>query len=163
MLNQYGNEYIIRGMLSTTSAEEMGKAVIKTVGGNPILLEHIADVRTGAKAPKMGIASEKGKPAVLMTVTKQPNTNSLELTAQLDKAIAEIQTQLPADIHLSTDSFRQARFIEGSIDNIQKSLFEGALFVVIVLFFFLMNVRTTVISLIAFTSVSFSRHFSTKN
>ena len=103
----------------------------------------------------MGIASEKGKPAVLMTVTKQPNTNSLELTAQLDKAIAEIQTQLPADIHLSTDSFRQARFIEGSIDNIQKSLFEGALFVVIVLFFFLMNVRTTVISLIAFTSVSF--------
>lgn len=149
VLNQYGNEYIIRGMLLTTSAEEMGKAVIKTVDGNPILLEHIADVRTGAKAPKMGIASEKGKPAVLMTVTKQPNTNSLELTAQLDKAIAEIQTQLPADIHLSTDSFRQARFIEGSIDNIQKSLFEGALFVVIVLFFFLMNVRTTVISLIA--------------
>lgn len=61
VLNQYGNEYIIRGMLLTTSAEEMGKAVIKTVDGNPILLEHIADVRTGAKAPKMGIASEKGK------------------------------------------------------------------------------------------------------
>ena len=149
VLNQYGNEYIIRGMLSTTSADEMGKAVIKTVNGNPILLEHIADVRTGAKAPKMGIASERGKPAVLMTVTKQPNTNSLELTAQLDKAIAEIQTQLPPDIHLSTDSFRQARFIEGSINNIQESLIEGALFVVIVLFFFLMNVRTTIISLIA--------------
>lgn len=149
VLNQYGNEYIIRGMLSTTSADDMGKAVIKTAGGNPILLEHVADVRTGAKAPKMGVASERGKPAVLMTVTKQPNTNSLELTERLDKAIAEIQTQLPADIHLSTDSFRQARFIEGSIDNIQKALFEGALFVVVVLFFFLMNVRTTVISLVA--------------
>ena len=97
----------------------------------------------------MGVASERGKPAVLMTVTKQPSTNSLELTERLDKAIAEIQTQLPADIHLSTDSFRQARFIEGSIDNIRKALFEGAFFVVVVLFFFLMNVRTTVISLVA--------------
>ena len=149
VLNQYGNEYIIRGMLSTTSADDMGKAVVKTAGGNPILLEHVADVRTGAKTPKMGIASERGKPAVLMTVTKQPSTNSLELTERLDKAIAEIQTQLPADIHLSTDSFRQARFIEGSIDNIRKALFEGAFFVVVVLFFFLMNVRTTVISLVA--------------
>lgn len=149
VLNQYGNEYIIRGMLSTTSADDMGKAVVKTAGGNPILLEHVADVRTGAKTPKMGVASERGKPAVLMTVTKQPSTNSLELTERLDKAIAEIQTQLPADIHLSTDSFRQARFIEGSIDNIRKALFEGAFFVVVVLFFFLMNVRTTVISLVA--------------
>ena len=146
VLNQYGNEYIIRGMLSTTSADDMGKAVVKTAGGNPILLEHVADVRTGAKTPKMGVASERGKPAVLMTVT---STNSLELTERLDKAIAEIQTQLPADIHLSTDSFRQARFIEGSIDNIRKALFEGAFFVVVVLFFFLMNVRTTVISLVA--------------
>ena len=142
VLNQYGNEYIIRGMLSTTSADDMGKAVVKTAGGNPILLEHVANVRTGAKTPKMGVASERGKPAVLMTVTKQ-------LTERLDKAIAEIQTQLPADIHLSTDSFRQARFIEGSIDNIRKALFEGAFFVVVVLFFFLMNVRTTVISLVA--------------
>ena len=149
VLNQYGNEYIIRGMLSTTSADDMGKAVVKTAGGNPILLEHVANVRTGAKTPKMGVASERGKPAVLMTVTKQPSTNSLELTERLDKAIAEIQTQLPADIHLSTDSFRQARFIEGSIDNIRKALFEGAFFVVVVLFFFLMNVRTTVISLVA--------------
>ena len=131
VLNQYGNEYIIRGMLSTTSADDMGKAVVKTAGGNPILLEHVADVRTGAKTPKMGVASERGKPAVLMTVTKQPSTNSLELTERLDKAIAEIQTQLPADIHLSTDSFRQARFIEGSIDNIRKAMSLGGMAIAI--------------------------------
>ena len=149
VLNQYGNEYIIRGMLSTTSTDEIAKAVIKTVDNNPVLLEHIADVRIGAKTPKVGVASEKGKPAVFLTITKQPNTNSLELTEKLDAAIADMQAQLPADIHISTDAFRQARFIENSIDNIQKSLLEGAIFVVIVLFFFLMNARTTLISLIA--------------
>lgn len=149
VLNQYGNEYIIRGMLSTTSANEIAKSVIKTVDNNPVLLEHIADVRIGAKTPKVGVASEKGKAAVFLTITKQPNTNSLELTEKLDAAIAEMQAQLPADIHISTDAFRQARFIENSIDNIQKALLEGAVFVVIVLFFFLMNARTTLISLIA--------------
>ncbi len=149
VLNQYGNEYIIRGMLSTTSTDEIAKAVVKTVDNNPVLLEHIADVRIGAKTPKVGVASEKGKPAVFLTITKQPNTNSLELTEKLDAAIADMQAQLPADIHISTDAFRQARFIENSIDNIQKSLLEGAIFVVIVLFFFLMNARTTLISLIA--------------
>ena len=149
VLNQYGNEYIIRGMLSTTSTDEIAKSVVKTVDNNPVLLEHIADVRIGAKTPKVGVASEKGKAAVFLTITKQPNTNSLELTEKLDAAIAEMQAQLPADIHISTDAFRQARFIENSIDNIQKALLEGAVFVVIVLFFFLMNARTTLISLIA--------------
>lgn len=149
VLNQYGNEYLIRGMLSTTSTSEMAKAVVKTVDNNPVLLEHIADVRIGGKTPKVGVASEKGKAAVFLTITKQPNTNSLELTEKLDAAIAEMQAQLPEDIHISTDAFRQARFIDNSIDNIQKALLEGAVFVVIVLFFFLMNARTTLISLIA--------------
>ena len=84
-----------------------------------------------------------------MTVTKQPNTNTLELTDKLDRTLAEIQRTLPPDVHVSTDIFRQSRFIESSVDNIQKALFEGAIFVVIVLFVFLMNFRTTVISLIA--------------
>lgn len=149
ILNQYGNEYIIRGMLSTASTAEIAKAVVKTVDNNPVLLEHIAEVRIGAKTPRVGVASEKGKPAVFLTITKQPNTNSLELTEKLDAAIAEIQSQLPADIQISTDAFRQARFIDSSIENIQKALLEGAVFVVIVLFFFLMNARTTIISLIA--------------
>ena len=149
ILNQHGNEYIIRGMLSTADEDEMGRAVIRIENGLPITLEQVADVRIGAKTPRLGTASERGKPAVLMTVTKQPNTNSLELTEKLDRAVAELSETLPADVHVSTDSFRQARFIEGSIDNIQKSLFEGAVFVVIVLLVFLMNFRTTVISLVA--------------
>lgn len=149
ILNEYGNEYIIRGMISTTNPDDLGKAVVKTVNGQPILLENIADVKIGAKLPKIGTASERGKPAVLMTVTKQPNTSSLELTENIDKAVEELKTQLPAGVNVSTDIFRQARFIEGSIDNITKSLIEGGIFVIIVLFFFLMNVRTTIISLIA--------------
>ena len=150
ILNQYGNEYIVRGILSTTDPKQMGKAVIRTSPeGIPVLLEDVAEVRVGAKFPRLGIASERGKAAVLMTVTKQPNTNSLELTENLDKTLDEIRESLPSDIHVSTDIFRQSRFIESSIDNIQKSLIEGAIFVIIVLFIFLMNFRTTVISLIA--------------
>ena len=150
ILNQYGNEYIVRGILSTTDPKQMGKAVIRTSPeGIPVLLEDVAEVRIGAKFPRLGIASERGKAAVLMTVTKQPNTNSLELTENLDKTLDEIQESLPSDIHVSTDIFRQSRFIESSIDNIQKSLIEGAIFVIIILFIFLMNFRTTVISLIA--------------
>ncbi len=150
ILNQFGNEYIVRGILSTTDPKQMGKAVIRTSPeGIPVLLEDVAEVRIGAKFPRLGIASERGKAAVLMTVTKQPNTNSLELTENLDKTLDEIRESLPSDIHVSTDIFRQSRFIESSIDNIQKSLIEGAIFVIIILFIFLMNFRTTVISLIA--------------
>ena len=149
ILYEYGNEYIVQGVLATTHVEEIGKAVVKTVNDLPITLSDIADVQIGAKAPKLGLASEKGKPAVLVTVTKQPNTNTLELTDKLDASIQELQKTLPADVRISTDIFRQSRFINSSINNIQKSLFEGAIFVVIVLFFFLMNARTTLISLIA--------------
>ena len=149
VLNQYGNEYIVRGLLSTADETEMGKAVVKTIDGMPVLLEDVTEVRIGTKSPRLGVASERGKPAVLMTVTKQPSTNSLELTENLDRAIDEIRQMLPPDIHISTDIFRQARFIEGSIDNIRSSLIEGAVFVIIVLFVFLMNFRTTVISLVA--------------
>ena len=95
------------------------------------------------------MASEKGKPAVLITVTKQPNTSTIDLTAKLDAIVAELQKNMPADVHISTDIFRQSRFIDSSINNVKQSLFEGSFFVVIVLFIFLMNVRTTVISLVA--------------
>lgn len=149
ILYEFSNEYIIRGVVSTNRIEELSKAVIKNVNGTPILLEDIAEVQVGNKAPKLGTASEKGKPAVLITVTKQPNTSTLELTEKLDLSVAELQKNLPSDIHISTDIFRQSRFIDNSIDNIQKSLFEGSIFVIIVLFFFLMNLRTTIISLVA--------------
>lgn len=149
ILYEYGNEYIIQGVLSTTHTEELGKAVVKTVNDVPILISDIATVQIGAKTPKLGVASEKGKPAVLVTVTKQPSTNTLELTDKLDASLQELQKTLPTEVHISTDIFRQSRFISSSIDNIQKALFEGALFVIIVLFFFLMNFRTTIISLVA--------------
>lgn len=144
---QYGNEYIVRGVVSTGDVREMGRTAIKTAGGSPVMLEDIADVRIGSQQPKLGLASEKGKPAVLLTVTKQPNTGTIELTRKLEEALQDLQKSLPPDVRMSTDVFRQSRFIENSIGNVQDSLLEGAIFVVIVLFLFLGNVRTTVISL----------------
>jgi len=150
VLYEYSNEYIIRGVLSTDKAEEIAKGVVAlTPDQTPVLLEDIATVKVGGKSPKLGLASEKGKPAVLITVTKQPNTSTIDLTAKLDAIVAELQKNMPADVHISTDIFRQSRFIDSSINNVKQSLFEGSFFVVIVLFIFLMNVRTTVISLVA--------------
>ena len=149
ILYEYGNEYIVQGLLATNDIEEIGKGVIKTVNNIPVLLSDIATVQIGPKEPKLGLASERAKPAVLVTITKQPNTNTLELTDKLDQAIVDLQKTLPSDVKISSDIFRQSRFIESSISNIQEALFEGAIFVVVVLFFFLMNVRTTIISLVA--------------
>ena len=148
VIYEYGNEYIVRGVVSTEEVQEMARAVIKTVGGAPVTLEDIADVRIGAQQPKLGTASEKGKPAVLITVTKQPHTGTIELTEKLEAALHDLQKNLPPDVRVSTDTFRQSRFIENSIGNVQDSLLEGAVFVVIVLFLFLANVRTTLISLV---------------
>ena len=148
VLYEYGNEYIIRGLLSTNNIAALGATVVKSMDDVPVLLENIAQVKIGNKAPKLGIASEKGKAAVLITVTKQPATSTIELTNKLDQSLAELKTTFPTDVKLSTDIFRQARFIDNSIGNVQKSLYEGGIFVVIVLFIFLMNVRTTLISLI---------------
>ena len=150
VLYEYGNEYIVRGVLSTDKVDQIAKAVVRSngVSGAPILLEDIADAQVGAKLPKLGTASERGKHAVLLTVTKQPATSTLELTDKLEASLQDLQKNLPADVKVSTDIFRQSRFIESSIGNVQKSLLEGGIFVVIVLFLFLANIRTTVISLV---------------
>ena len=154
VIYEYGNEYIVRGLVSTDRVEEIEQAVVKlpsavdTDPAAPIVLADVAHVRIGAQTPKIGTASEKGKPAVLLTVTKQPNTSTLELTAKLEAALKDLQKNLPSDVHVSTDIFRQSRFIESSIGNVKKSLIEGGLFVIVVLFLFLANVRTTVISLV---------------
>ena len=150
VLYEYSNEYIIRGVLTTTKAEELAKGVVAMTPDNtPVLLEDIATVKIGGKQPKLGLASERTKPAILVTVTKQPNTSTIELTEKLDAVMADLQKNLPSDVHVSTDIFRQSRFIDSSINNVKNSLFEGSFFVIIVLFLFLMNVRTTVISLVA--------------
>ncbi len=148
VLYEHGNEYIIRGSLNTTDVDELGQTVVKSIDGSHVLLNQIADVKVGNKSPKTGVASNNAKPAVLLTVSRQPNVSSIELTERLDEAIADIQHSLPSDVHIDTDIFRQTRFIDASIGNIREALIEGAVFVVIVLFIFLMNVRTTVISLV---------------
>ena len=174
-LYEYGNEYIIRGMLSTNSVEEIGATMVKQWStdngqrttdklnqpednfqfsifnsqlGKPIRLSDIAEVKVGDHRPKFGVASLRTEPAVILTVTKQPNTSTLELTKKLDATLEDIRRELPADVVLTTDVYRQERFINSSIDNVKRSLIEGAIFVVIVLFIFLMNVRTTIISLV---------------
>jgi len=147
-INEYGNEYIIKGIGRTNSVNEIGKSVIKLVNGNPVKIEDVAEIKIGA-APKIGDGSLKGEPAVIMTVMKQPATNTLELTDKIDEAIIDMQSNLPKDVHINTKIFRQADFINASISNIQKVLLEGTAFVIIILFLFLMNWRATVISLVA--------------
>ncbi|HSO85949.1 MAG TPA: efflux RND transporter permease subunit [Draconibacterium sp.] len=147
-ISEYGNEYIVKGIGRTSDVNEIGKSVIKTSGGKVIRIEDVAEIKIGA-AQKIGDGSLKGKPAVIMTVMKQPATNTLELTDKIDIGIAEMQAGLPQDIHINTQIFRQADFINASISNIQKTLLEGSIFVFIILFLFLMNWRATVISLLA--------------
>lgn len=145
---EYGNEYIIRGITSTNDLDKLGACIVKKNGESVITLADVADIKVGNQSPKLGTASEKARPAVLLTVTKQPYTSTLKLTEQLNRSLDEMKGNLPADVHISTDIFRQADFIESSVDNVQKSLIEGAVFVVIVLMIFLANARTTIISLV---------------
>lgn len=145
---EYGNEYIVRGDMSTNDVREMEKTVVKSSGEATVRLADIADVVVGAQQPRLGLASEKCHPAVLLTVTKQPKTGTIELTEQLEHVLHDLKKNMPADVHISTDIFRQSDFIENSIRNVRSSLYEGAIFVVIVLFLFLANARTTIISLV---------------
>ena len=149
VLYERGNEYIVRGVLTTANTELLGQAVVATTAkGHPVVLADVADVEMGVKSPKMGLASVSGKPAVLLTVTKQPSTSTLELTGKLDEVVEQMRSALPKDVKVNTQLYRQQNFIDSSISNIKKSLVEGGIFVVLVLFIFLMNARTTVISLV---------------
>lgn len=149
VLYERGNEYIVRGVLSTSNAKQLGQAVVATPSiGRPVVLADVATVEMGAKSPKMGLASISGKPSVLLTVTKQPSMSTLELTKKLDDMVAQMKSTLPADVKVNTQLYRQQNFIDASISNIKKSLIEGGIFVVLVLFIFLMNARTTTISLV---------------
>jgi CzcA family heavy metal efflux pump len=147
-MNEYSNEYIIKGIGRTNDIQEISKSIVKKNGNEIIRIEDVADVQIGASM-KIGDGSLKGQPAVVMTVMKQPSTNTLELTDKIDAAVAELQTNLSKDIHINTKIFRQADFINASISNIKKTLLEGSIFVIVVLFLFLMNWRATVISLLA--------------
>lgn len=147
-LNEYGNQYIIKGSGRAYSVEHLEEAVVKSVNGQSIKIKDVATVQIGA-ADKIGDGSLNAAPAVILTVAKQPDVNTLELTERLDEAIADLNATLPESVEIKSHIFRQANFIEASIDNLNQTLLEGAFFVMVVLFIFLMNWRTTVISLVA--------------
>lgn len=146
--NQYGNQYIIKGSGRAYAVEDLEEAVVKYVNGQAVKIKDVATVQTGA-ADKIGDGSLNASPAVILTISKQPDVNTLELTERMDEAIAELEKTLPPGVNIQSHIFRQADFIDASISNLNQTLLEGAFFVVVVLFIFLMNWRTTVISLIA--------------
>ena len=146
---EYGNEYIVKGEISTSNVDDIGLAVVRSDENGIVLIRDVAEVKIGEKLPKLGVASKDDKPAVLLTVTKQPNVDTNSLTDDIEVELAEIKKTMPDGMNVYTDIFKQADFINNSISNIQRSLIEGAIFVIVVLFFFLMNTRTTVISLVA--------------
>lgn len=147
---QYGNEYIVKAEINSADPAELSQAVVRANSdGEIITLADVARVAVAGREPRLGLASVKAEPAVIITVTKQPGEGTIGLTERIDKELAQIAPTLPSDIEISTDIFRQSNFIDSSISNLQESLLEGAFFVIIVLFFFLMNIRTTVISIIA--------------
>lgn len=145
VVSDFGNEYLVRADVNTTDPEAIAAAPI----GNGLTVGHVARVRHGAAEPRIGAASVEGRPAVIITVTKQPGAGTIGLTERIDEELADLASTLPAGVEMRTDIFRQADFISTSISNLQRALLEGGLFVAIVLFFFLMNLRTTLVSLVA--------------
>ena len=148
VFREYGNEYSVRGVARTARPDEMARSLIKQVDGRPVCVGDVAEV-TVAPAVKYGYGSENAEPAVVMSVTKQPGANTLEVTREIEQNLSELKKSLPSDVQVDTHIFRQADFIQTSISNVERALIEGSILVVIVLFLFLGNFRTTVISLLA--------------
>ena len=144
----FGNEYIVKGEINSRDPRDLELAVVATRGDTIVTVADIADVRIAGEHPRLGVASVKAQPGVIITVTKQPAAPTIQLTEQIEAELATLRATLPADVRVSTDIFRQSDFIDNSIGNLQEALLEGALFVIIVLFFFTMNLRTTVISVV---------------
>ncbi len=147
-INEYGNQYNIRGIARTSNFDELGNSVVKMYKNVPIRISDIAEVKAAA-APKIGLGTINAKQSVLLTVKKQPGVNTLKLTEKLDASIEELTKSLPEGVNVNTHIFRQSDFINSSIGNVQKALLEGSVFVIVILFLFLMNYRTTMISLLA--------------
>lgn len=148
VMRQYGNEYAIRGIGRTADIEELGNTYIKSVNGKPIRIQDVAKISIEA-AVKMGYGSKNANPAIIVSISKQPGVNTLELTERIEKNLEDLRKSIPADVILDTKIFRQADFIEASVNNVMRALVEGGIFVVIILFVFLGSFRTTIISLLA--------------
>jgi len=148
VLREFGNEYVVRGMARSSDVEVLGNTFIKSANGKPIRINDVAEVKIGG-APKMGYASGSAKPAIIVSISKQPNANTLDVTQRIEKNLLELKKTLPVDVIIDTKIFRQADFIETSVNNVQNALIEGGIFVIIILFLFLGSFRTTLISLLA--------------
>lgn len=148
VIRDYGNEYVVRGIGRTSDVDELSGTYIKSVNNKPVRISDVASVTIGS-AVKMGYASLNAEPAIVLSVSKQPNINTLAVTEKIEENLEALKASLPGDIQIDTEIFRQADFIETSVNNVQRALIEGAIFVVIILFFFLGSFRTTIISLIA--------------
>lgn len=149
VVNNYGNEYIVRGIIASADVADLKLCVVKKTPTSTVLLGDVAEVKTGNKLPQTGVASLRGRPCVMLTITKQPSTPTLSLSQDIDQTLADVKASLPHDVRIDTDVYRQERFIHSAVDNVKQSLWEGSIFVVIVLLIFLMNVRTTLISLVS--------------
>ena len=148
VIRDFGNEYALRGMGRTTDLEELGKTYIKTINDKPVFVSDVAEVKLGS-AVKMGYASLNAEDAIILSISKQPNINTLEVTKNIERNLREIKKSLPADVKMDTKIFRQADFIEASVSNVARALIEGAVLVIVILLLFLGSFRTTVISVIA--------------
>lgn len=148
VIRDFGNEYALRGIGRSTDLEDLGQTFVKMNGDNPVVISDVAELKIGA-AVRMGVASMNAKPAVLLSISKQPNINTLKVTSQIEKNLNEIAKTLPEDVVMDTRVLRQADYIESSVRNVTEALLEGALFVVLILFLFLGSFRTTVISVVA--------------
>lgn len=148
IIRDRGNEYALRGIARTTDLNELGATLVRTSGGDPVCIRDIATIRTGA-AVRLGTASMNAKPAVIISVSKQPDINTLKVTRAIERSVQDAAAALPSDITVDTHIFQQADFIQASVGNVGRALLEGALFVILILFLFLGNFRTTLISVIA--------------
>jgi len=149
VVRDFGNEYSLRGMARSCDLEELASTYVKmSPSGKPVRLGDVADVTIGS-AVKQGYASSNAQPAVILSVSKQPNINTIKVTENIESNLENIKKSFPADVTMDTKIFRQADFIESSVGNVGKALLEGAIFVIIVLFLFLGSFRTTLISIIA--------------
>lgn len=147
-INRQSQEYLIRNLARFYSLEELGNTIVAYREQTPIKLADVASVEFGAQT-KRGDAGADGKPAVIMSVQKQPGAATVEITGKVDQAIKELQATMPVDVEINPNLFRQVNFIEASVENVIEALRDGAILVVIVLFLFLLNFRTTAITLVA--------------
>ena len=149
VIYEHGNEYLVKADMATTSLDELANSIVVADSTRLVRLSDVAEVRVGGEEPRLGTASVSADEGVLITVTKQPGAGTISLTDMIEEKLGDLTASFPADVRVNTGIFRQADFIDRSISNLQESLFVGAIFVIIVLFFFLMDVRTTLISLVA--------------